>query len=653
MKQTFLLLVIAISLSAFSQTAKKDPVFRVSLNDLKMKTHPKDSTANALVLYEYGNSYVDKNDFDLRTEEKHKIKLFNKEGFNNADVVIYLYRSNNRAFESIDDILATTYNLEDGKVIKTQLDKKNIYKEKYNENITIVKFTMPNIKEGSVITYSYKIRSPYMRKYHGWEFQGEIPKLYSEYRTSIPGNWLYHIKLVGGQKLTTNTNELEKDCLKMNNGASAGCANSIYVMKDIPAFIEEDYMTTKSNYLARIEYELETFQGMDGTIKHYTKTWEDVDKELKTEKDIGRQLRKSIDIEELLSANIINETDPLKKAKSIYKYVQDSYTWNEEFKIFKDVSVKNLIKNKSGNVSSINILLHNLLRDSDIDVKPILLSTRMNGFATIIYPVFTDFNYLIVQATINEKTYLLDATDDFLSFGAIPFRCLNRYGRLIDFKNGSEWIDINPSSTSSIQYSLVLSFDEGQNLVGKVNTRTTGYHALNSRKSYFPNPNEYINTLQNNSVDVNITNHSVKNSTKTSPKFSETYNIKYNAESIAETIYLNPFLFPFFTENPFKLQERTYPIDFGYTDNYIYMLKLNLGDNYVISEKPENIQITLPNKSGNLGFSTTAIGNQVNLVFTLNFNEAIYPPEYYPYLKKFMSKVVDTQTNSLIVLKKK
>ena len=41
---------------------------------------------------------------------------------------------------------------------------------------------------------------------------------------------------------------------------------------------------------------------------------------------------------------------------------------------------------------------------------------------------------IYVQATINNKTYLLDATDKYLNFGQIPFRSLNQYGRLLDFK---------------------------------------------------------------------------------------------------------------------------------------------------------------------------------------------------------------------------
>ncbi|TXG39308.1 DUF3857 domain-containing protein [Seonamhaeicola maritimus] len=645
------ILLFLSSFNLFSQTSFNSESFQVKLADIETNTFEKDSTANAIVIYEYGNSYVDKNEYDLRTEEKHKIKILNKEGFNNATVAIYLYKSKSYS-EKVEDIKGTTYNKIDGTVVKTPLNKKDIFKENYNENFDIVKFTLPNVKEGSVITYSYKTISKYMFKYHGWEFQGKIPKLYSEYNASIPGNWLYHIKLVGGKKLAINESKLEKQCLKMSNGASADCGKSKYAMKDIPAFIEEDYMTSEDNYLARIEYELETFKGMDGTIKHYTKTWETVDKEFRTDKEIGKQLKKKIDIEELLSPDIINEKENLKRAKAIYQFVQENYTWNEEFRIFKDVSVKDLIKNKSGNVSSINILLHNLLRESNIDVKPVLLSTRRNGFPTKIFPVLSDFNYLIVQVTVNGETFLLDATDKYLSFGEVPFRCLNQTGRLLDFNTSSEWIDIIPNN-SNVFYNAEISIDENENISGTIQSRRTGYHAYDHRKFYFKNKSNYLDRLENNSVDLVVSDFKTSNSTSTSSTFEEQYNIEYTAEETGENIYVNPFFVKFFKENPFKLQERTYPIDFGYKDSYNYTLKLNLGDFYEVVEKPKPVIGSLPNKAGRLFFSSTIMGNQLSLTFRIEFKEAIYAPEYYPYLKKFMNKIVNIQNNSLVLLKKK
>nr|WP_276205021.1 DUF3857 domain-containing protein [Flavivirga aquatica] len=113
--------------------------------------------------------------------------------------------------KKVKKIIATTYNKIDGKVVKTQLQEKDIFKEKYNENYTLVKFTLPNIKEGSVITYNYTIISPFMFKYKGWNFQSKIPKLYSEYKASIPGNWEYKIKLVGSKEFAVNESKVEKN----------------------------------------------------------------------------------------------------------------------------------------------------------------------------------------------------------------------------------------------------------------------------------------------------------------------------------------------------------------------------------------------------------------------------------------------------------
>ncbi|ALJ03771.1 hypothetical protein APS56_00775 [Pseudalgibacter alginicilyticus] len=653
MKKVIFILFLLPCIYTYSQSKFNSNSYSVTLADIETNTFDKDSTANALVIYEEGNSYVDQSDYKLHTEIKRKIKILNKEGFDKATVSVYLYKNKNIT-EDIEHILATTYNKLNGKVIKTQLEKEHIYKEEYNENYTLVKFTLPNIKEGSVITYSYKLDTPFMFKYKGWNFQDDIPTLYSDYKTSIPGNWVYNIKLVGYKALDTNTSNLKKNCLEGPNGASADCSINHFAMKDIPAFIEEDYITNKYNYLARVEYELKTFRGFDGTVNDYTKTWESVDDELKAELSIGRQLSKSVNKEDFFNNQILSEPNTLKKAEIIYHYVQDNFTWNEEYNIFKDHTIKDLIKNKSGNVSSINILLHNLLKASKIDVKPVLISTRSNGFPTKIFPVISDFNYLIVQATINNKTYLLDATDPYLNFGQLPFRCLNKDGRLLDFKNGSKWIAINAEKPSSVLYKVQLNLDSKQDIIqGTVESHRTGYHALSSKKSYYSNNESYVKNLKNRFPNTEITNHIVNNKDKKNSSFTESYNIQYTSEKAGSNIYLNPFFVKFFKENPFKLQERTYPIDFGFKDYYNYIFSIDLGDDYVVLEKPENIFLKLPNDKGQLFFSTAVLNNTINISLRIDFKEPIYEIEYYPYLKEFMSKIVDIQNNSLILLKKK
>lgn len=646
---TFLFLLTSIII--YSQENYNSESYIVTLNDITTSSFKKDSTAKAVVIYEHGNSYVHKNEFDLRTEIQRKIKILTNESFKNADITIPLY-INKDSKEKVKNINATTYNLINGKVIKMSINQKDIFKEEHDENHTLIKFTLPNIKVGSVITYSYTLISPFMFNYKAWNFQDDIPKLYSEYVTSIPANWEYNIKLVGSEKLVINETKIKKYCLQAANGSSSDCFEARYAMKDIPAFIEEDYMTSKSNYLARIDYELKTFKGFDGRVINYTKSWKTVDNELKTQENIGQQLKKSVHLEDFINLEVINETDDFKRAKSIYEYVQNNYTWNEEYKIFKDVSVKDLIKNKSGNVSSINILLHNLLEEANIDVKPVLISTRDNGYPTQLYPVISDFNYLIIQATINNKTYLLDATDKYLSFGMVPLRCLNKYGRLLDFKNGSRWIDINDEMISSVQYKIELKLDGDEHMTGSVNSKISGYHALKFKKEYFKNKENYLKNLEDSFPYGEISNFEVTNDEITSKIFSESYDVSYDSDDSGLNIYLNPFFIKFFTSNPFKLQERTYPIDFGHKNSFLYMLKLNFNKNYSVIERPNDISLSLPNGAGKIIFTSILKENALEILFKIDLRESVYAHEYYPYLKEFMNKIIDIQKNSIFLLKK-
>ena len=182
---TFLLFTII----SFSQAKFNASGYNVTNDDLKIKTYSKDSTANALIIYEYGNSYVDPDDFRLKTEIKRKIKILNRDGFSKADVSVLLYKNGDRK-EKITDIVGTTSNINaNGTVDIQKLDESQVFTENYNNNYTLVKFTMPDIKEGSVIKYSYTLDTPFMFNYKSWYFQSDIPTLYSEYHASIPANY--------------------------------------------------------------------------------------------------------------------------------------------------------------------------------------------------------------------------------------------------------------------------------------------------------------------------------------------------------------------------------------------------------------------------------------------------------------------------------
>jgi len=105
----------------------------------------------------------------------------------------------------------------------------------------------------------------------------------------------------------------------------------------------------------------------------------------------------------------------------------------KKYGIFGISKLKTAIENKTGNSSEINISLINVLKSVDLNAELVLLSTRNNGFATKLYPVISEFNYVIAKLNNNDKIYLLDATSKLKPFGQLPYQCLNGYGRVMDF----------------------------------------------------------------------------------------------------------------------------------------------------------------------------------------------------------------------------
>jgi len=192
MKKIAILLLSFITINSFSQKNTEYRFGELKNEELNLKIYNLDTVANALVLYESGYTvFKIKNDkVIISTKHYKKIKIFNREGYKHASFSIRLY-NNKTGFESVDEIKAITHN----HLNKTFLSKSEIFEEKVNENWKEVKFTMPNLKEGSIIEVEYTLETPFKFNLTGWEFQSDIPKLYSQYKASIPGNYLIALKL--------------------------------------------------------------------------------------------------------------------------------------------------------------------------------------------------------------------------------------------------------------------------------------------------------------------------------------------------------------------------------------------------------------------------------------------------------------------------
>jgi hypothetical protein len=93
--------------------------------------------------------------------------------------------------EDISLLKGYSYHLDNGKIQKVKLSKQSIFEEKTSDEWTTIKFTMPDVKEGSVIEYQYRIVSDRLSWLRTWEFQKSIPVKWSEYLVEIPEYFNY------------------------------------------------------------------------------------------------------------------------------------------------------------------------------------------------------------------------------------------------------------------------------------------------------------------------------------------------------------------------------------------------------------------------------------------------------------------------------
>ena len=131
---------------------------------IEMSVYPLDSGADAVVLSDFGNAYFfydSKNGFFFNFERTTRIKIFNSDGYKYANVEVPVYNNASGDRESLSKVKGITYNLDKGKIVKSKMEKNAMFTEEYDQNWSIEKFTLPDVKEGSVIEYQYTIRSPF------------------------------------------------------------------------------------------------------------------------------------------------------------------------------------------------------------------------------------------------------------------------------------------------------------------------------------------------------------------------------------------------------------------------------------------------------------------------------------------------------------
>ncbi|CAM3659121.1 DUF3857 domain-containing protein [Mucilaginibacter galii] len=652
-----LLLFSAVLLSQLLY-AQDFPYDSYNLSDLEMKSYEKDKTAHAVVLKEFGKTWISSGDgLPLYHEYHVKIKIFDSKAFDEGNITIPIHKSDNNDFEQVRDVVGVTYYTdEQGNVQRSYLDPKTVVTENRNKYWDLVKFAMPNLRNGCVIEYKYTLQSPYSLTFRDWDFQGTIPKIYSEYEAHIPGVFNFKASLRGFYKLDKNVSEIEHECFSAG-GTKCDCSKITYAMKDVPAFVKEDYMTAPKNFLSAINFELNDYiNPYNGQKTVKTQTWADIDYNMKHHEEFGVQMRKTSVFKDKLPAITGGATDNLEKAKAIYHYIQSNLKHNRFIGIYSDNGLRKTLDTHSGSTADINLALVTALKAAGIDAEAVLLSTRDHGFISKLYPAIGDFNYVVAKANIGDKSYMLDATDALMPFGLLPEECINDQGRVMSLDKPSYWIDMVAAQKRTRTHIMNLTLQTNGKLTGKLIYYSNGYEALEKRRSIkkFNSIDEYVENLDEKMAKVKISKYDIKNVDSLENSLIESYDVEIDVYNNMDAgrLAFNPYMLHRMTDNPFKLEDRTYPVDMGTATDTRIVLTVTLPEQYTVETAPENKATGLPNQGGR--FITSYETNPDGFTFShiIQLNKPIYSSDEYPYLKEFYNTIIKAEKADIIFKKK-
>lgn len=663
MKNTLIILICFISVNFFGQ---KRELGKVTVDELKQKNHSTDSSAVAAIMFKVGDvifDYTQQDGFFINTTIKAKIKIYKKEGYDWANFEMLLYNEAS-AKQTLEIKSAYTYNLVGDKIEKTKLKSEGEFNEKVNKYWSKKKITMPNVKEGSIIEIEYTIKDEGTGLIDEWTFQDQIPVDYSEYNTYIPEYYVYN-PYFRGWLAPKITKEDFRKTIELRNRESEGSRmyttvnvsevsyilkKTSYILESIPAIKNESFTNNIKNYISSLVLELAMTKFPNAMTQSYSTDWETVTKKIYENSDFGPELNKTGYFEKDIDVLLKGVTSPAEKTAIVFNFVKDRMNWNEMNGYSCQNGVKSAYQDKTGNVADINLMLISMLRYAGLEANPILISTRSNGIA--LYPSRSAFNYVIAGIEVENQIILLDATNKYSLPGILPIRDLNWFGRVVRKNGSSAIVNLTPDKKSIDVVTLMGVIKEDGEIEGKVRKKSFDYNAFIFRNNFNGvSKDSYIEKLERENNGLEILEYEVQNSLVLNEPIVENYSFKTNnsVEIIGGKMYFSPLLYFALSENPFKQENREYPVDFIFPNQDSFRVSLTIPDGYVVESLPEPKLIALPENIAKFSYEVSKTNNQVQLSYSLDLNRVVIENVYYEALKNFFKELVNKNTERIVL----
>ncbi|RSK35998.1 transglutaminase domain-containing protein [Hymenobacter metallilatus] len=619
---------------------------------------PTPDSAAAEVLCDFGQSTIQgkSEGFELRFERTARLLIRRPAGYEHATVRVLLYHDPKEGRrEEIQLLKGFTYNLTGATLSKEPLRTEAVFSRKVDERLDEYAFTLPNVREGSILEFTYVVRSPFLFNLQDWQFQQDIPVRWSEYRTIIPSfyrykelsrtYWPFTINETGTKAYSTTYREPRPTGYGMTAVTQDNYYNITtmaitrrWAIKELPAFRAEPFITTRRDYLSRVDFELERIQfDPQHDPQFVVGSWAEIEKQLLEDEKFGQYLKATTSLS--TNAAALRSLPALtERAQAVRQLVlqQVAYTSTPAYLVRPGNTARRIVEQRQGNAAEVNLLLIAALRAAGLEAQPLLLSTRQHGQIQTELPLVSQFNYVVAYVALpDNQELLLDATDASLPPTLLPEHCLNAQGRLLG--PAGRWVNLMNTASHLLYIRAQLTASTQGELRGTIRQEYAGYAASEHRR---PLP-ELRQQWQKEHPDWHISKAEMSAPDVAHPVMLELTATLPGAEAEATTLYLRPLQHLLMAANPFRHAERSYPVDFATVQRVECVTDLTLPAGYKVAELPTDMQLVLPDGGGRFLFSISQpTAHTLALVGRLHLLKTHYSAAEYSAIRELYAKAV-------------
>ncbi len=642
MKKILFLSAILIIGLANSQHKFLD-VPKLSEADLKSQKSDKYVDAPAEVLYKSSHFLIDYNGHMYQKVTK-RVKIYNKD--NAAEYLSHevpLYDNKRETPETLSELKAFTYNYENGSIVSTKIPRDERYKSKEDKNYTITKFTFPDVKNGSVVEYSYTIKTPFLGSTSKILIEEAIPVRYSEFVLDSPTILSYTINYSG--TLTPNQRIVEEKPM-----FGKPYHTSRFAFENIAAFQNEKFVLNNTNYRTGLMAELNSSM-IDNKFTSYANSWSDIRKRLYEHSNFGLELKKVNAVKDILPSEIKTIPVALERADAILKFLQKNYTWNGERSVFTDKGIKNLLSTKVGNSAEINLLLTQLLQDAGLKAEPVVLATVDQGTLLSYAPSITKLNYVISTVALNGKNHLLDATQKQSEIDMISPDALNYSGFIMTPKEAVKINMLFPYKSKTI-LSVDAKLNTDGTFGGHFKDRDTKLYAMMVNSRYSSDKSAFADSYKSGyKFPISNLKHGIQDNNDFETSFDFTSDNFVDA--IGSKLVFNPLLFLYSQNHNFDQKEpRKAPLEFYSAYDRTKKVTITIPDNYEFQNVPKSKKFRTDDNALQYSYLVTQVGNKLTVETTVSTDDSVYPKEYYPAFAQIFDNITKQEAQVVTVVRK-